>query len=334
MGGTTVIDDRCSFCRPFSCRPCLSATLACCAALLFAAQDPVRAFSIDLRPANLNFCAIDATSMEITYTIATDDVAGLEEVSFTTRIRIVDGLGAIIDDDQNDKLGCLPVSRGFDCWDIDPIDEEDCDGGFCPCETIIIKGKKQVVTQDCFGFDDECDCVPNVKAAKPKNRPVASGPITVSIELDIFNAVAETDETDNLISLTINNSELFSCATGACCFLDGTCSGGMTQSGCETAGGRYLGDATVCGGGACPPLGACCTFCEDCVDLSTQEECECVNGIWHGAGSFCLGDGNGNGIDDLCEQGIPAASDSWLAVLGVVILAAGAVVFRRKPRAT
>ncbi len=57
----------------------------------------------------------------------------------------------------------------------------------------------------------------------------------------------------------------------------------------------------------CPArlLGACCLPDDSCVDGVDQASCEAVGGDYKGGGSVCAGDGNGNGIDDLCESSAP-----------------------------
>ncbi len=98
---------------------------------------------------------------------------------------------------------------------------------------------------------------------------------------------------------------------GACCFYDGTCSD-MTQTACNNAGGTWQGAGSVClgdGNGnfiddACEgidPVGACCLSDWSCVNTSNGA-CTANNGTYNGDGSACMGDGNGNGFDDLCER--------------------------------
>lgn len=122
---------------------------------------------------------------------------------------------------------------------------------------------------------------------------------------------------------------------GACCFTNGTCVV-TTQTACIGALGTYQGDGTVCGGvggccydadadgirDACQEVDAMCcdelngvfhgvgTNCGGtgaCCFGITGGACENVDalccqslGTFHGVGSSCLGDGNGDGQDDLC----------------------------------
>ena len=60
--------------------------------------------------------------------------------------------------------------------------------------------------------------------------------------------------------------------TGACCPGDGTCIDDVNYVYCESIGGDYLGDGTICGPESCPRVfGSCCddwTFqCTDCLEI-------------------------------------------------------------------
>jgi len=101
--------------------------------------------------------------------------------------------------------------------------------------------------------------------------------------------------------------------TGACCWADGTCSQTTSAFCTATGAGTYLGDNTVClgdldGNGtddACEQVtntGACCWPDGSCGSGITRMDCVMGAGHYMGDGSVCLGDGNQNGTDDLCEQ--------------------------------
>ncbi len=70
-----------------------------------------------------------------------------------------------------------------------------------------------------------------------------------------------------------------------------------------------------------PRLGACCLPSGQCVML-TAAECvrapapEIPGGVFHGEGTNCLGDGNGNGVDDVCEDIVPPGDDCWVTECG------------------
>jgi hypothetical protein len=78
------------------------------------------------------------------------------------------------------------------------------------------------------------------------------------------------------------------CASGACCKLDGTCVP-ATPDGCASLGGTYRGDGTTCPPSPeCPPAqGACCFHDGTCQFLS-QAACLPLLGQWYGYGSVCL----------------------------------------------
>jgi len=99
--------------------------------------------------------------------------------------------------------------------------------------------------------------------------------------------------------------------TGACCRADNTCYA-TSQAVCVQTGGTYLGDNTVClgdlnGNGqdeACEltNTGACCLPNGTCASGQTRIACTMAGGQYMGDGSACAGDGNQNGVDDLCEN--------------------------------
>jgi len=75
--------------------------------------------------------------------------------------------------------------------------------------------------------------------------------------------------------------------SGACCFPDGSCSE-TTRSNCETLGGIYQGDGTVCSPGLCPSPteGACCLADGVCV-VETEAQCISDGGVFQGVGTDC-----------------------------------------------
>ncbi|MCK4659137.1 MAG: IPTL-CTERM sorting domain-containing protein [Phycisphaerae bacterium] len=119
---------------------------------------------------------------------------------------------------------------------------------------------------------------------------------------------------------------------GACTLPDGACIEETTASCCAGAGGTYLGE-----GEPCPPIidGACCLSGGSCSELP-ESECEATGGTFQGAGSVCLGDNNGDGIDDACDphEPIPTISEWGLIGLALLLCVAGAAVFARRRKAT
>ncbi len=73
---------------------------------------------------------------------------------------------------------------------------------------------------------------------------------------------------------------------GACCFADGSCTGDIEESACDTAGGTYQGDGIACSPNPCPQPGACCLPDGTC-SQALESECD---GVWQGAGVDCSPD--------------------------------------------
>nr|MBN2276831.1 dockerin type I repeat-containing protein [candidate division Zixibacteria bacterium] len=99
--------------------------------------------------------------------------------------------------------------------------------------------------------------------------------------------------------------------TGACCFPDGLCAD-LIEIDCVNQGGAYQGDGSACLGDYSPangiddacetgPFGACCFTDGSCIVYS-QADCFARGGDYRGDGTICLGDANGNQIDDACED--------------------------------
>ncbi len=98
--------------------------------------------------------------------------------------------------------------------------------------------------------------------------------------------------------------------TGACCYQNGTCVT-TTNAACAASGGAYQGDGTSCLGDISPangiddacetgPFGACC-FADGSCNVLSSIDCSNQGGQYMGDGTICLGDLNGNQIDDACE---------------------------------
>jgi hypothetical protein len=89
-----------------------------------------------------------------------------------------------------------------------------------------------------------------------------------------------TGSSQFITPLTVNTA-----ASGACCFLDGTCAT-RTISQCGAENGVFRGDATVCASASCPPSGACCMPDATC-SLLPVDFCTTASGLWAGAGTAC-----------------------------------------------
>jgi hypothetical protein len=81
--------------------------------------------------------------------------------------------------------------------------------------------------------------------------------------------------------------------------------------------------------------GACCLADGSCEDLVSSATCLDLEGEFRGAGSACLGDINGNEVDDICEgeTPVPTVSQWGLVILGLLVLVGGKVFFRRRAAA-
>jgi len=103
---------------------------------------------------------------------------------------------------------------------------------------------------------------------------------------------------------------------GACCLPDGS-SAWVQGWACDDLGGYYAGDGSfplgdlndngvddICESVGVPPGGACCDAHGTCFPNLTSVLCdhmfEAIPTYYHGDGVDCLGDGDGDGIDDLC----------------------------------
>lgn len=90
--------------------------------------------------------------------------------------------------------------------------------------------------------------------------------------------------------------------TGVCCMPDGSCLDAVLDTDCDTMGGEFFGDGTMCSGVNCPlPLGACCLTTGFCIDLDEVLCGQIPDSQWMGMGTDCT-DGNGNTVADDCES--------------------------------
>lgn len=82
-----------------------------------------------------------------------------------------------------------------------------------------------------------------------------------------------------------------------------------------------------------PSVGACCSPEGACQEM-TEDDCIAAGHEWLGAGTVCLGDGNGNEIDDACEiQEIPTLSEWGMIIFALLLLALGTVAVVKEKRA-
>ncbi len=90
-------------------------------------------------------------------------------------------------------------------------------------------------------------------------------------------------------------------------------------------------DLSFCITGGLPQTGACCFPDGTCSDI-TEIDCNAQGGVFVGAGTQCLGDNDGNGVDDACEEApaIPTLSQWGILLLALLLLSAVTVAMVRK----
>ncbi len=97
---------------------------------------------------------------------------------------------------------------------------------------------------------------------------------------------------------------------GACCLLDGSCLDAQSPETCDSAGGTFRGDGTMCDTEDCPaPTSWCCTGDGgDC--FNGLEEADCINfgGVWGPAGETC-DDSNDCDLSSDCPADIDGSGD-------------------------
>jgi hypothetical protein len=110
----------------------------------------------------------------------------------------------------------------------------------------------------------------------------------------------------------------------ACCWPDNTCAE-IDPLCCGDLGGTVTDG--LCGG-----MQACCMDSGAC--YMADEACCMANGDTpKGSGSVCLGDADGNGVDDACEVEpgpIPTVGAWGLVILALMLLVGGKVYFSRR----
>ncbi len=73
----------------------------------------------------------------------------------------------------------------------------------------------------------------------------------------------------------------------------------LTADDCLFYGGVYHGDESTCAAAECIPPGACCLPNGVC-GVTTAERCRIAGGVPRDPGTECVGDHNGDGLDDVC----------------------------------
>jgi hypothetical protein len=94
-----------------------------------------------------------------------------------------------------------------------------------------------------------------------------------------------TIPTTLMIHQYVDNVNLTTTATGACCLQDGTCQD-VTAGVCNGLGGVYAGDGTDCVTSPACPYGACCLIDGSC-EMIAPTGCAELAGVYSGNGTAC-----------------------------------------------
>ncbi|RME37392.1 MAG: hypothetical protein D6788_09555, partial [Planctomycetota bacterium] len=95
----------------------------------------------------------------------------------------------------------------------------------------------------------------------------------------------------------------FTCPQPQACCVDGTCQD-LEPARCREMGGQPQGSGTDCASTVCAAPEACCLPNGECT-MAFPTECVRFGGISAGPQSRCLGDQDGNGVDDACQANTP-----------------------------
>ncbi|MFQ5410786.1 MAG: dockerin type I domain-containing protein [Phycisphaerae bacterium] len=176
---------------------------------------------------------------------------------------------------QADQLACQPVQ----C----PAVGEEC----VPRCVQVNPGAGTTIILD-------CDCRgPNDCQVDPTAAPGVI-PACINACPPGFNCVQTIVQNGDLIDVCCDCEPID--LLGACCVTTDPDCFVTTAADCAQQGGQYLGDGTVCGGQQ-----ACCLADGTCIDADVSC-CQLLHGgTPQGAGTACLGDLDGNGIDEACE---------------------------------
>ncbi|MEE9296016.1 MAG: hypothetical protein V3W34_13785 [Phycisphaerae bacterium] len=252
-------------------------------------------FDPPLQPRCVGNCAADEVCVE---TVTT--VGGVTEVCCDCE-KMCDLPGPPADDPcaTLQATDCISDDPNATCW---------------PSSVEIGAAGINVLACDCF--TEKCGpiqiniAIGEISCLGGCPEPNPQGPCVIFV-----NGVSQGVSTASVFSLPPGKATC-DCVTlppdGACCFdADGdgikeSCAE-MTQAECDALFGTFHGAGTSCG-----QVGACC-FDDDTPPDGVNERCEVmdetccddINGVFQGAGVPCLGDGNGNGIDDTCDEFCP-----------------------------
>ena len=117
--------------------------------------------------------------------------------------------------------------------------------------------------------------------------PAPTGPFTITGIGDQYDTTSPYTTGWQIKPRMLSDLTTAGCATGACCFPNGTCLIKNASACAASPGGTYAGDGTNCDPNLCPPaIGACCPPTGICVILN-QADCLLVPAVWLGYGSVC-----------------------------------------------
>ncbi len=123
------------------------------------------------------------------------------------------------------------------------------------------------------------------------------------------------DRTCCLANGDIPNGPGSVCTAPAACCLSGTCDV-LDPLCCILRGGVPQAPGTTCG-----ECGSCCLADKDCLDDIVDATCLAIGGSFNGLSSICVGDSDGDGIDDQCDNCIGVDD----AIFGTFICNSGLV---------
>jgi len=221
-------------------------------------------------------------------------------------------------DTNCETFACDPAGAVGNCTVTTPT--VDCSTNDTACATFAcdpvngVAGNCDVVTPtvDCSTNDNACQtfaCDPagitgNCDTATDRSNCSTNDTACQTFACDLGGAVGNCDtatDRSNCSSLD-TNCERFSC--------------------------NLAGSAGNCGT-VTEMCGACCLPTGGCRDDVTTPQCNGLSGNPLGAGVLCLGDADGNGVDDICPipAQVPSVSEWGLVIMTLLGLIGGSLIF-------
>ncbi|MFQ5495775.1 MAG: hypothetical protein ACE5EX_10390, partial [Phycisphaerae bacterium] len=291
------------------------------------------------------------------------DVSANAKGTFTINM-IPPGVGGSGMLDQNNQdialLGLVPgrvtVEVGRCCFDlagaggcVDSVTRDECEGqpgpstfvpgascadGCCDCLTDVDCDDIDACTVDECGGATGCSCI---RTPAFDEATQCCDPVTGTVEpLDDGSPCTLLGTCDPLTGEVTRPpaSAGILCNDQEACTDNDRCDGAGTCAGDANIAGRACSSDDQCSGGSCfegtcfcPAVVACCLSDGRCEPLP-ESNCEGRGGRRAAA---CLGDADGNGRDDACDQAvIPAVSGWGVAVMVCLLLAGGKHFFGRR----